>query len=391
MKWLVLACVALVMGGCGVDLNTSYGTLDQDSVNGFSVINTVWDERFDCGELFWLSDRSQDFDTLIHLQRETSFPSTDAWDFLFDWLDESDGRQCVVVLRDGGVGEWILLRWLRETQNALGNKPEPSQQRLLELGRDAIIARLEEEDDPALLSPGDKRLAESIGLIVTGDQTRSVQRLDGLLSSEAPPMMQMRSALSGGYLEPLISADDEVFAGQFKVGASRMIVVANASPLVDAALVDHRSRAVLAALGDEIESFGAGRAGWLRRMRVRSGDPVPPSILSQLFGQEPFRVGAFHLLVLLVVYAWFRAAWLGRVNPRGGHRLERFSRHVDALAWKLQAHRSWRPCVKAVARYMRQPRPESLATEQDGSEAVDAMLRPAAGDGPHRPQGGNDG
>jgi len=100
--------------------------------------------------------------------------------------------------------------------------------------------------------------------------------------------------------------------------------------------------------------------------------------MRQLFANPPFSYAAFHLLALVLLFAWFRAAWLGRTNPGRGDGVERFDRHVSALAWRLGGHSAWRQCLSALARYCgHDDAPKATDEDQARHRAAELLGRTA--------------
>lgn len=372
-RWSVLLLV-LVCTACAPQLDTTYAKPKAGSVNGVSVFTRLVEQRLDPASVGMLGSRTADhYDTLLHLAAGREPPSEEAMASIQAWLDAASGRQFLLVLRDGAVAAWLLDRWLSEIRTLRDEVAGDERERLDDLA-EALRQRRAEEFEPMVLGPGNRRDYGEWSL--EGHRPLEPQRLTGAIDAPAPPMMRVRSTLAGERLRPLVLADGVVWLGAIERGGSRLLVAVNATPLLDAALVDPDARRLASVVIDELEAGHDGRAAWVRWLR--QGESVPPSIIRQLFATPPFSYPALHLLVLLLAFAWFKAAWLGRVNPGRGNGVERFARHVDGLAWRLRKRDAWRECLRALGRSVGRDAP-AARDEQTARRAAIDLLAPGRG------------
>jgi len=374
---LLGAALALaLLAGCG-DLDTSYATRGQASVNGVDVLHSQLAGALPLSGFTRLSPRAAGRDLLIHVARATELPEDPACTWISDWLEEEDGRQFVLVLRDGTLAPWLCRRWAAEA--AAEAVRQPARQAELQAAGERLTQRAlrEDLDDAALAAPGVTRRCALFA--VTGRDDAHVAQIAGWWEGQAPLPMRLRAVPSAADAEPLITADGQPWAIAIPFGGSRLVVVAGATALLDAAQVDHRSRDLTGALIAGLVGFGApARAGWIEHLAVRSNDdPEPPNILAMLFGKPPFNWVAFHLLALVVVFLAWKATWLGRTEAPRDRRVERFARHVDALALHLRQARALRAVVEAIARAVgRKPAAAPPVTTAEAFAQVQDLYRP---------------
>ena len=318
-----ILAIALCLCACS-DLDTTYGARTGASINGVRVLREELEARTELRDAWLLSPHSADADLLFYFATDHDLPDTKASIWLRNWLADGEAsRQVVIVLRDGNVTAPLCRRWAADMRASARSDMAA----LLE-----TRARAEENDHLAV----PKDVSDTDLFVVATRETAPVQKLDGLGLSEVPTLLTL-----GAWLEPedkgnvLISADDAPLAVSWAIGErGRLLVVANATALVDGALPDPRARKLLQALLDEIVRFhGAAKpkAVWLGSLRVRDAEPPDLNMLSFLW-MSPFAWPLWHLLALLVVVVLARAAWLGRKEALRDREMARFLRHVDALA-----------------------------------------------------------
>jgi hypothetical protein len=353
---LALVIALLALASCGDPLVTTYGSLDGDSVNGLRVLKSEWTRRFASHEATRLSSRLDRHDLLIHASLAQELPSDGACAWIKTWLEADDGRQFVLVLRDGVVSPWLCRRWAAEARGEAAKADGPEAERLGKLAK--LLDERAAREEASRQFPRTK--AESCPLVtLAAGAAMDVTAATGVGEGEAPPTLRMVGEPQAKDAEALTTAFDaagarRAWAIAVPVGGSRLVVVANATPLVDGALVDHRARRMLDGLLDEIAAWrakngGDGAAGWVSWLTVREQDATPPNVLALLFGRPPFSWVVAHLVALTLVVLGLRAAWLGRVTAPPARGAERFSRHVEALASHLAKSGANRACTAAIA------------------------------------------
>ncbi len=367
--WL---CCALLLTACA-DLDTTYGTRTGTSINGVRVLHDALATRTHLRDAWLLTPQLDDADLLVYVATDHALPDLATSDWLVDWLEAGKTpRQVVLVLRDGNVTGALCRRWANGMR--LGGQLDAAQR--LEARAHAEAA--DHVAVPAVVSDTDL-------FVLATRETAPVERLDGLGLTEAPTTLTL-----GAWLDPeddgevLLTADDHPLAVSWPVGEhGALLVVANATGLVDGALPDPRARKLLAALLDEIVAYHPApqpTAVWLGSLHVR--DTAPPDLnMLGFLGRAPFAWPLWHLLALLAVAVLARAAWLGRREPRANAEVARFSRHVDALAGHLARAAAKDPRVARdaaaalAAATGRAPPPDDLTS---AAEAVAWLAQPTA-------------
>ncbi len=355
-----LALLALLaLTGC--DLDTSYATLRQRSVNGAGVLTDTWVSAFDAKKLSKLSERLDHCDLLVHIAVTRDPLDQESNEWIQAWLEAEGGRQFVLVLRDGAPSGWLCRRWADECDAAALATADADHTSELEQQAARMRERATEEDvehAPAL-PDGERSEGDLFSLI--GRRREVGGPFTGELDGAAPPMMSIGSTPTPGeYDEVLVAVGGAPYAVGIPIGESRLVLIVNATPLLDGALVHADARRLLAALTGAISGWRDDEpsgAALVRRLHVGDGETPPPNPLAMLFATPPFSYAVYHFLAFAVVLLAWKALWLGRVAPPSDRPLERFARHVDALAFHLRARRAWRGSLEALARHLRRPVP----------------------------------
>lgn len=377
----LIAVLALVgLAGCD-RLDTRYGQRDSasHSVNGARVLNARLASMGPLTTFSHLSARADHHDLLIHLALMPGSPDEQACAWIRDWLLAAPGRQFVLILRDGNVASWLCARWAAEAE-AEAVLAEGSRHNELKVLAERLRTRARQEDEPfafGLGPPGDctlfrvrqlRPIPESPlygleGPLMHGPSepppSLHPERFSGLVTFSTPAMFTLNSSIVAEGGRTLVAADGEAWAMAIPFASSRLVVLANATPLLDGAQVDLRARRLLAALCDELATFKPQRLAWVDSLALRPDcEPRPPNLLAQLFGTPPFSYVAFHLLVLLLAFVAWKAAWLGRVERPADRAVERFARHVEALGFHLRREKAVGTVLTALARALgRSPPP----------------------------------
>lgn len=355
--------LALVLGGCGDLLDSRYGVTDRGSINGCAVLHRMLAERSDLHAAHQLNARlAEHGELLIHVAREEALPDEEACDWVSEWLSAEDHRQAVVVLRGGTLTAWLCRRWAAQARSEADQVPAQA----AELRAQATILeqRATAEQDTGT---GDRTLSCAL-FRLRQHASRLPTAVSGLGLSQVPKVMRVNGEVLHKKAQALISvllptsadADAGVEAGSasqpwavtIPYGEdSRLVVVADALPLLDGAQPDPAARQLLGALVDAIITYhhGPPHATWVNHLQV-AGDAEPPNPLLALLTTAPIAWITWHLIALLVVLALASAAWLGRREAPRDRRHDRFSRHVQALAGRLRdaGQVSW--CARAIAR-----------------------------------------
>lgn len=356
MRLLLLGAAVLLLAACG-DLETGYGQRQGDSVNGLRVLHDELASRCDQRDAWLLSPRLDERELVVHVANSTELPAADSCAWIRTWLEAAERpRQLVIVLRDGNVAPFLCRKWSAEARRE---------------GLDDLATRLDaraerEEHDTVGASPAVRRC----DLFATGRREPApVRSLHGLGLSQAPATLRLaaypvvpppaaKRVEAGGDSDgdesedhgtSLIAADGLPLMAAWNFGEhGRLVVVANATGLLDGALADPAARRFSGAVVDEILRYhgeAKPRSAWVGSLRVREEDPKDLSLFS-LLAKEPFSWALWHLFSLLAVVVLDKSAWLGRREARRDRRAARFARHIDALADHLAAEARHDPAVQ---------------------------------------------
>ena len=337
MKWtptlLVIALLSLC--SCG-DLDTRYGVHDGDSINGVRCLRAVFSERCQVEDRWLLSDRLHDHDLIVHVATRSELPDAGACTWISEWLESAEEpRQMVIILRDGNVTPFLCQRWANEAQ--AGGRPELAE----------VLAKRAQEESLDLAPTTD-----SCALFKrTGRPSAAVQRLSGAYTGPAPATLRLgaypeltpatseHSSETGA--EVLIAADGLPLVTSWLIGDyGRLVVIANATALVDGAQADPVARRLLARVIDTVVGYHEDhrpQLAFVGSLRAREAESQELSLLSLLV-RAPFAWPLWHLLALLALVVAWRAAWIGRRSRRTDRTAVRFIRHIDALARHLHEH-----------------------------------------------------
>ena len=385
MKRVTLLAIVVVFFIAGCDrLDTRYGLREESShsVNGVRVLDARLAE---CGQITSyprLSPRAEQRDMLVHLAPQQGLPDEQACDWIEKWLKGAPRRQFVIILRDGNVSSWLCDRWAAEVRQEAAHA-EGAKRTELEASAARLQARARQEDEAPpyglsqqrecklfrlhLLRPlptfvnsfGPEGMMPGATPMVIPPALHPAQ-LTGLVTFPTPEMFTLNASVEADAGHALVKADGEAWAMSITIGESRLVVIANATPVLDGAQVDLRARRLMAAMVADLMSLKPATIAWVDSLEtLADSDPEPPNLLAMLFGKPPFSYAAFHLLALMVVFVAWKAAWFGRIASRPDRTVERFSRHVEALAFYLRRDKAVNSVVSAIAKALGRPVPRA--------------------------------
>lgn len=356
----------LLLSACG-DLDTTYAARTGDSVNGVRVLRAELQARTELHDAWLLSPRLDDRELLVHVQTDSGLPDKATCDWLTTWLSEgAHPRQAVLILHDGNVAPFLCRKWSNEAQaEGLTSLSELLDQRAMKEDHDIVEAQGESETCSLFTRLRGKMAA-----------TKKITGL-GLDGMDAPVTVRVGSHPDpGAEGKVLVAVDGIPLAVAYEMDeVNRLVVVANASGLVDGALADPRARRLTTALVNDVLAFHDHRplAAWVGSLRVREAEPQDVNLLSFL-RISPFAWPLWHLLILLAVTALAAAAWLGRREVRRNRQGERFARHIDALGQQYadaarQDPALVREVAAALATAWGRPPPPKTITDTDAALA----------------------
>jgi hypothetical protein len=381
--WQCLLVGLLLFIGVGCqDLNTIYGDRTLQSVNGVQILHGALDERFHLREIPRLGKRAENADLLIHVVPYPGMPDVDGIEWIESWLGDREGRQAVLFLRDGTMGGWLCRHWAEELRAELATADEGRRQ-VLEQQINRLLERAAFEDggEPDMYYLGTEQSCDLFSLSARPEE--AVASITGLVTAAAPEFMTSGSELRSDQGETLILMDDKPWAVSIPVADSRLLVVVNTQPLLDAAQVDHTCRRLLQVLIDDLAVDEPTESLWVKRLSIGGKqDPPPPNILALLFGRAPFSYVVWHLLLVLVAFLALRALHLARTQALPSGHLQRFSRHLEAFAWQLKRAGASQEVVDALAHVLKRKLPKQtgdpFATVRDlYGDAASSSVFPA--------------
>lgn len=374
------ALAALLLTACA-DLDTRYGWRGSDSVNGLDVLEELWAERLSLRQKVAAGAELGAYDLLVHLETSSTELLPERLEQhaekLDQWLRSGRDRHLVLLLREEAMGGWLCRRWANEARTAAQSLSEDSGERAdLMAQANSLDQRAGEEQQAP--SPELYRELETPWFSLRGMTAATPGLTQGVLGGVMPEFLQVRRSIVPGDAvaagTTLWTDGSHTLGYQLRVGRGRITVIATSQLLLDAALVDPHARAFCERLTRHLASDPPQRAAWLNLRDATSDQPPRMNQLSLLFLTPPFNIVIIHALVALLLFVWLRATWLGRTEALPDHRLERFGRHLDALAWRLRRARAYERCLGALAGLFGKNRPATSVTEQDAlRQAQDLM------------------
>ncbi len=353
----------VLLGACrDQDQLRSLGYARPGSINGLEVLRAALAERWQVDAVPGIGTHLDDYDCAVLVCRETRLPERPFWDWCEQWLEQDD-RCLVLVLRDGDVTAPLCRRW---SQQARAAAAQTNDRQLAE----RLRAEAKEMARLALL-PAERPVGigayERSGpwLRLHGVPPGRPHALNGnppFAPTPATPLTLnpgCRLEAAFGMLEPLVADELGTLVGLRRYQTGRMIVCASATALLDGALVGPAAREQLDALLMLIAEDTPKRVAWLRDHVHASDEYHPRPTLWSMIARPPFGLILLHMLILVLIYLAYRAAWLGRREAEPEGRPPRFRDHVLALGNLLHAAHARRRVHSALARYHQRPSPSN--------------------------------
>ncbi|NRA40149.1 MAG: hypothetical protein HRU15_18535 [Planctomycetes bacterium] len=386
----------LLFSSCGeADLHIDYGSTETNSINGIRVLKSYWADRFKFSHHRNRSSKLDQHNLIFHFQTDNlsqftaeqtadgllqdldsqsqknddgteeelnyTFDSSSSAQWIRQWLTNKSQRQFVFILRDGTVTQWLCQRWAKEFTAAAQQSTDVEEREKLLLRAHSIKRLAARYFIPPRVAENDTIDYELFTL--TGHRRSNGSSLDGLLSIDAPPFMNSAAHIDVLNKDPqqdvdtLFLLDGKQFALSIPIAESRLIILSNATPLLDASLVDKNARQMLYALSDYIDDWivhdDQFRSAWLQSTRAQKeyNDSPSTNIISMLFSKKPFNYLIIHGIVLIFAYLLWKARWLGKRNSNKTSIHENFDRHIDSLAWHLSNEKSYTSACSSIAEY----------------------------------------
>ncbi|WP_161602310.1 DUF4350 domain-containing protein [Tautonia marina] len=363
---LVPVLLALVSGCAETQIDTTYGRIAGRSVNGTGVFASLLrDEGHEVRAARRLNEELGDWaETIVRFLPEPGIVSQEEADWYFDWQMEGDGRRLILVCRDGSAEAEY---W----QGALEALPEdaPEQQ------RDRIEEKLTRASDwgsegpPPGFQAADPdywfRFDEE-----TGGADPSVS-LGGPWSegidpkAAALPLHRALEVSSPAEAALLTGDDDRVIVMDWSWDdpidggdPSAVLVVANGSFLLNAAVVPHARRPLTMKVAEWVGSTPRKVAfvegSFL--LGAESSMPTPWQVIRQV---PELGIVAGHFLMLALIAALAHAVILGRPRAAPFSGADRPRMHAEALGNLLSRIGSDRAARSLLTTYRRWRRPQA--------------------------------
>lgn len=367
----LVALLAASLAGCSSDYGTDYGRLRSESMNGTGVLaQLLRAEGHEVRAAVRLSDELNEWaDVIVRFAPFGGPPAKVEAEWYAQWLEDRPGRRLVYVVRDYDAEPdfWneVLTRLPKDTPADQRERVERRHQRAMNWS-DHLPTRPKE-----IVDATEWFAVKGAKGPPTASKTLEGPWSEGIDAKNAAVMRH--DTLKVDAETVLLEGDGEALVMEWtRFNSSRVLIVANGSFLVNAALLNKARRPladrVVLWAGDDEPARVAFVEG-----RFVAGEPVGmPSIWSMLQRLWEFRAIAFQMLLLGLAVCLARAARLGRPRPEpsaGGDRpvahpealgalLARTRQAGDARAI-LEAYRRWRFPTRAAA----EPGAPATATE----------------------------
>ena len=396
----IIALAALCLSGCK-ELEVEYDSPSSQSINSFSALKHIWKEQFAFRRHRNRTNRLDECDLIMHIvsdlhsnpfaaagvhietdieieDEELDIDERSPTEWLRDWLSEKDQRQFVLVLRDGNIAPQLCREWASEFDQAAqkaASKDGPEAAERLKKQAEVLREIAVTQSTRPLVNSGAETSYDFFD--IQGRIQQSHKQVDGYLAkncSAAPHTLFSRSSLEHDLAEALLYMDDRQFILNIPIKNSRLLVIANASILVNGALVDKNARQILSNLNTFIADWEPQSAAWLQTMTAGyNNPPPPPNIIMMLFTKEPFNYAIIHGLIALILFLCWRATWLGRRQSQRQDIAEQFQQHVDALARHLQQGQRHNKQYQAIAKAI--GKDDTSQHPHNDADAIDCLER----------------
>jgi hypothetical protein len=346
----MLAC--LLAAGCDEDLNTIYGQRQgpgSGSING----TAVWAEMFEKAghtvvSMRLLSPRLRKrAEAIVWVPDNFDPPSDEVRDWLEKWLSEGTGRTLIYVGRDFDAAPWYWEQVAPKAPTALQ----------AEIARRRQSAQGVYDVERSTTTPMQSCPWFTID---RSNKPHSVHALQGDAPwTDAIDGSKLDIRLHGRIVpapdaEVLLKSKNDVLVSSRPVGNGRLIVVVNGSLVLNGPLVNHEHRKLAGMLVCQI---GPPRKTVVF-LESAGGPPIvdkDPHLAypgpMEIFHVWPANWILLHLLVLGVLFCFFRYPLFGRPREPKPEPTSDFGKHIDALASLLAKTRDHAYANARLAQY----------------------------------------
>jgi len=344
----VILCAA-TLSGCAQGPETSYGSARGGSINGTGAFAALLRHRGHEVRSAWRLSESLSAwaDVIVRFASTPGPPDRDEAEWFGAWLEAKEDRSLIYVVRDydSEAEYWsLVLDQLDDSAEA-----EPCAEAESRRSKAASwVSRLPSQTS----HPADALAWFAIASAI--EPPAVCKSLDGALAFGVDAEragITVHAPLKRGEESSLLEGDGKTLAEEWEVqSGSRIMVIANASFLVNLALINPERRIM------------AGRvADWLgdpplKVALVEGFSPIgdlesPPTLFDLIARIEGFRWAAIQLGLFGLLACLARAPTLGRPRPEPASDADRPAAHAEALGALLQRTRNPTAALEQVVRY----------------------------------------
>ncbi|MEW4568080.1 DUF4350 domain-containing protein [Tautonia sp. JC769] len=366
-RWWPALGVLVLASGCGeTQIDTTYGRVAGRSVNGTGVFASLLRDR---GHEVRAARRLNDelggwAETIVRFLPEPGGVTQEEADWYFDWQMSGYGRRLILVCRDGGAEAEY---WQGALDALPADAPESQRDRIEE--RLARASDWVSEGPPPGFQLADPdlwfRFDEQVG-VPGPSKTLGGPWAEGVEPGAAALPLHRALEISSPAEVPLLTGDDDrVLAMDWSwedaiedEDPSAVLVVANGSFLLNAAVVPHARRPLTMRVADWVGSSGRKVAfvegAFL--LGAESAMPTPWQVIRQV---PELGIVAGHFLMLALIAALAHAVILGRPRAAPSSGADQPRMHAEALGNLLARIGSDRAARSLLTTYRRWRRPQA--------------------------------
>ena len=352
IRLLAIAATCSVLAlGCSSRLETGYGSMKGTSINGTSVLADMFRERGDeVRTAYRLTDRVDEWaDVIVRFSPHDGLPDREEADWYLSWLEGSEDRRLVYVVRDFDSTREYWDTVLRE----LGPETSDDDRKRIDSSRDA--AKQWAESPPLKVSdPAEADQWFHFGRPIEPPRvcgTLDGPWADGISAEDAA--IAVHQPFDPGTRNILLSSEAVVLAMDWDVeGEGRVLALTNGSFLLNATLVNPERRKLADRVMDWTATDGRSRhVAFVEGRNLLSEPAGNPTIWDLFLRVTSFRWVAIQMGILGLVACLARAPRLGRPRPEATGHLDRPSAHAEALGELLARTRSSELSERALDEY----------------------------------------
>ena len=364
----VLAITAVTgLSGCGeTRIDTSYGRITGSSVNGTGVFAQLLRDRgHEVRAARRLNEELADWaDTIVRFAPVPGAIPREEADWYLDWQFQASGRRLIYVCRDGSAEAeyWkaALASLPADASQAQRERIEQMLSQAGDWGSELPPPGFEAADAEVWFRLDDSQGSSSLTSTLSGPWAEGIDPVQAALPLHRAPELSSPSeaALLTGDDDRILVMDWSWEDPDEDQEPSAVLVVANGSFLLNAAVVPHARRSLTTRVADWIGSTPRNVAfvegSFL--LGTESAMPTPWQVIRQV---PELGMVAAHFMALALVAALAHSVILGRPRPAPAPGTDRPRAHAEALGALLARMGSDRAARSLLATYRRWRRPLS--------------------------------